>query len=227
MAKQTVANRIFVGYSWKTYKAHWEPVLEEMHKKYPLHFLAIGRDEGQPAAQLLTKILEAIDKSTIACFDASGGNPNVALEYGYARALLDNDNDIFLFLDENATSTSGPGSPIISDLAGSIANRYALNNARLKDHLIRIAEQHHYNIRFKRFCKQRKYKGGTQRFLIRIIRQLDGKDSMLRRELIDNLIHETNKSESYIDAYLKELNKAALITISKGNQYSSRIHISG
>jgi hypothetical protein len=50
---------------------------------------------------------------------------------------------------------------------------------------------------------------------------------MLRREVLDNLVHETKKSETHILKYLKELHAAGLITISKGNEYSSRITISG
>jgi len=226
MPKDKSANRIFVGYPWKTYRAHWEKVLLDVHKRSPLHFMAVGREPGQPAAQLVTHILQSIDRSTVAFFDASAGNPNVALEYGYARATLE-DGSIYLFIDENATAASGPGSPIISDLAGAIANRYALNDSRLKDTVRVIANQHPYHKRFERFCRQRKYKGGTRQFLVRLIRQLDGKDSMLRRELIDTVMHESKKSEAYIAKYIKELHEAGLITISRGNEFSSRIQISG
>ncbi len=226
MAKDRAANQIFVGYPWKTYKSHWENTLNELHKRSPLYFVAIGRKPGQPAAQLLNSILRAIDRSSYAFFDASAGNPNVALEYGYARATLDEES-IYLFRDENATSASGPGSPIISDLAGSVANHYALNDSRLEEAIREIAAAHPYVRRFDRFCSQRSYKGGTRQFLVRILRQLDGKSSILRRELLDNLMHETKKTESYVANFLKELHKGGLITISKGNEYSSRIQISG
>lgn len=227
MAKrERCANQVFVGYPWKTYRAHWESVIKNLHTWSPLHFVAIGRQAGQPAAQLLTKILEAIDRSIVAFFDASAGNPNVALEYGYARATLD-EGSIYLFRDENATASSGPGSPIISDLAGAIATQYALNDARLKDAIEGIAKTHPYVKRFEKFCRQRKYKGGPRRLIVRILRQLDSKPSMLRREMLDNLVHETKKSEIHILKYLKELHAAGLITISKGNEYSSRITISG
>lgn len=166
MPEDRSANRLFVGYPWKTYRAHWEKALADIHKRSPLHFMAIGREPGQPAAQLVTHILQAIDRSTVAIFDASAGNPNVALEYGYARATLE-EGAIYLFIDENATATTGPGSPIISDLAGAVANRYAFNDLRLKETVETIAAQHPYNRRFERFCRQRKYKGGTRRFLVR------------------------------------------------------------
>jgi hypothetical protein len=225
MAKEKTANQIFLGYPWKTYKAHWEKIVADLHRWSPLHFMAVGRAAGQPAAQLLTKILQTIDRSTATFFDASAGNPNVALEYGYARATFD-EAAIYLFRDENATSGSGPGSPIMSDLAGSVATQYALNDSRLKDAISAIADAHPYVKRFDRFCRQRKYKGGTRRFLVRIIRQLDGKPSVLRRELIDNLMHESKKAQTYVITYLKELHGAGLITISKGNEHSSRVQIS-
>ena len=50
---------------------------------------------------------------------------------------------------------------------------------------------------------------------------------MLRRELIDTVVHESHKSEAYVSKYLKELHEAGLITVSRGNEYSSRIQISG
>jgi hypothetical protein len=224
--KDRCANQVFVGYPWKTYRSHWEAAITGLHTWSPLYFIAIGRQTGQPATQLLTKILGAIDRSSMAFFDASAGNPNVALEYGYARATLD-ETSIYLFRDENATSVSGPGSAIISDLAGAIATQYALNDSRLRDAIDAIAKGHPYVKRFEKFCRQRKYKGGPRRLIVRILRQLDGKNSMLRRELLDNLIHETKKSEAHILKYLKELHVGGLITISKGNEYSSRVHVSG
>lgn len=224
MARERSANRVFVGYPWKTYRSHWETAIQALHKKLPLHFMAIGREPGQPASQLLTKILEAIDRSTIVMFDASAGNPNVALEYGYARARF-NDGAVYLFIDENATSGSGPGSAIMSDLAGTIANRFALNDNRLRDIITAIAKAHPYSKRFERLCRQRRYRGGTKKFLLRIIRHLDGVDSVLRRELIDSVSHEARKPPAYIERFLKVLHQGGLITISRGNAYSSRVAI--
>jgi len=226
LAKEISANRIFVGYPWKTYRAHWEAAISDLHKMLPLHFMAVGSEPGQPAAQLLTKLLAAIDRSSAVMFDASAGNPNVALEYGYARARFKEDA-IYLFIDENATSGSGPGSPIISDLAGTVANRYALNDSRLKETLSAVAREHSYTKRFERFCRQRSYRGGTRRFIMRVLRQLDGRDSILRRELIDSVAHEAKKKPAYVEDYLKKLHDGGLISVTRGNNYSSRVSISG
>ncbi len=227
MVKRNIqANRIFVAYPWRIYRAMWENLIAEWHKRYPLHFMAIGRDPGQPAAELLAKILDALDHSSCAFLDASGGNPNVSLEYGYAKSIM-SENDIYLFLDQHSSTSSNPGSAIISDLAGTFANQYTLDDKRLKESVEAIIFRHPYNRRFQQFCRQRRYKGGPRRFLIRILRQLDGQDSILRRELLDRVTHESRKSESYVDGYLKELHRGGLITITRGNEYASRITIAG
>lgn len=228
MAKKrnVIANRIFLAYPWRTYRAMWENHVTDWHKRYPLHFMAIGRESGQPAAELLANILHALDRSSAAILDASGGNPNVSLEYGYSKSTIE-ESSVYLFLDENSSVSSSPGSAIISDLAGTVANRYTLDDKRLKEAVESIVERHPYNRRFQQFCRQRKYRGGTRRFLIRLLRQLDGYDSILRRELIDNVVHESRKTEDYVDRYLKELHRGGLITITRGNEHSSRITIAG
>jgi hypothetical protein len=81
-----IANRIFVGYPWDPYKTMWENLAADIHKKFPVHLLAVGRAKGQPATQLLANIMKALDSASVAMFDASTGNPNVSLEYGYFRA---------------------------------------------------------------------------------------------------------------------------------------------
>jgi hypothetical protein len=224
--RQAAANRVFVGYQWRTYKGIWEKILSDLHKKSPLHFMAIGREPGQPAAQLLSNILGALDRSSAAFFDASGGNANVSLEYGYARSIMA-ENSLYLFMDEDSSASSSPGSPIISDLAGTVANRYQIGDGRLEKTIEAVAENHVYVKRFKRFCRQRSYRGGTIKFLIRMIRQLDGKTSILRRELLDDVVHDARKKETYVDKHLKELHKAGLLTVSRGNEYSSRVSVAG
>jgi len=56
---------------------------------------------------------------------------------------------------------------------------------------------------------------------------MDGRDSILRREFLDDLVHETNKSESHIGKYLKALHEAGLLTVTRGNEHSSRVYVSG
>jgi hypothetical protein len=220
----TIANRVFVGYPWNPYKHTWETLIKELHKRYPLHFLAIGREEGLPATQLLTKIMQALDSSSMALFDASTGNANVSLEYGYFRAKR-GEGSALLFRDAGARVPADQA-PIISDLAGAVSNIYRLTDNRLKTALLAFCERHAYVLRFNRFCRQRRYKGGTRRFLVRMIRRLDEQDSMLRREFLDALAHDTRKSEDYLEGYLHELHEAGLVTVTRGNARGSRVHIS-
>jgi hypothetical protein len=220
-----VANRIFLGYPWNPYKLMWESTVYDLHKQYPVHFMAIGRESGQPANQLLSNIMKGLSTSSVAVFDASTGNPNVSLEYGYFRAIRGEDS-AYLFLDEDAKVPTAQ-TAIISDLAGAVANKYRLTDNRLKLSMQSICDHHAYVKRFSKFCRTRRYKGGTIKFLIRIIRHLDGHDSILRRELIDDLIHETKQTEEYLTKFIKELHEGGLITITRGNEYSSRIQISG
>jgi len=219
-----IANRVFVGYPWNPYKNMWETRIADLHKRYPLHFLAIGRETGLPAKQLLTNIMNALDSSSMALFDASTGNANVSLEYGYFRAQRGEDSAL-LFRDEDAKVPAGQ-SPIISDLAGAVANHYKLTDNRLKAALEAFSERHAYVRRFVKFCRQRRYRGGTRKFLVRMIRHLDGRDSVLRREFLDDLVHETRKSEAYLEKFLRELHEAGLVTVTRGNKHSSRVHIS-
>lgn len=116
---------------------------------------------------------------------------------------------------------------MISDLAGAVANRYKPTDNRLREAVIALCENHPYVRRFTKFCRQRRYKGGPRKFLIRMIRQMDGRDSILRREFLDDLVHETNKSESHIGKYLKALHEAGLLTVTRGNEHSSRVYVSG
>jgi hypothetical protein len=132
-----------------------------------------------------------------------------------------------LFLDEDAASGTGPGAPLISDLAGAIANKYRTTDTRLGAAVKAITARHPYVRRFNRFCRQRGYRGGTQKFLIRVIRQFDNRESILRRALIDDLAHESRKEPKYIENYVKQLHDGGLLTVTRGNNFSSRIHVAG
>ncbi len=39
-------------------------------------------------------------------------------------------------------------------------------------------------------------------------------------------MHETKKTEAHLSKFLKELHEAGLITITRGNEYASRVQIS-
>jgi hypothetical protein len=62
---------------------------------------------------------------------------------------------------------------------------------------------------------------------MRVIRKLDGEDSILRRTLVNDLAFETKKDEKYVVRYITELHKSGLLTITRGNHFSSRVSIGG
>jgi hypothetical protein len=226
MAKHiAIPNQVFVGYPWRRYKAIWEAALVDAHKRFPLHFVAIGRRGGLPAGQLLGTICDTIDKSTHGILDATGGNANVSLEYGYARAVL-GEARVFLFLDEDPKSSESKD-PIISDLAGAVANKYEFGSTGISRHLQEIASQHQYTKNFERFCRQRRYKGGQKKFALRIIRKFDGQHSVLRRQLLDDLVYDTRKKKKQVEDYLRAMHEGGLIGITRGNEFSSRVSITG
>jgi len=85
--REFIPNQIFIGLPWKNVRPKYEHILPKLEKQYPLHFTIVGRDDGQGAENLLEIIKQRIASSSYAVFDATGGNANVSLEYGYAEGL--------------------------------------------------------------------------------------------------------------------------------------------
>src|SRR5690348_5774276 len=83
--KDFIPNQVFVGLTWKNVRPRYEKVFECLKLKFPIYFAIVGRDDGQSADDLFTVIKNRIDSSSFAIFDATRGNPNVSLEYGYAE----------------------------------------------------------------------------------------------------------------------------------------------
>jgi hypothetical protein len=84
--KGNIPNQVFIGCPWLSVRPKYEEAIHELRKKYPLSFVIVGRYDGQDAEDLLAMIKERMDSSSYAIFDATGGNANVSLEYGYAEA---------------------------------------------------------------------------------------------------------------------------------------------
>jgi len=155
-----VPNRIFLAYQWHIYRSIFEKACASLHRTSPVYFYALGRPKGQPAEALFEKIKAILLSSTAAVFDASRGNGNVSLEYGLAQFIPD--LQCYLVIDQHTLPNQvNVGTPIISDLAGSTQNRWDFGNAEtLLTHLKAIAENHPYNKRFKRYCRDRELSRG-------------------------------------------------------------------
>jgi hypothetical protein len=141
-----VPNQVFVGLPWKNVRAKYDRIIDDFAKKYALYFTIVGRDDGRDAAALFEIIKERIGSSSYAVFDATGGNANVSLEYGYAEGL-DVPRAIFLS-DHKAAQRTAVGQPIISDLTGMRRVQYKTEK-RLAEELERVASEHDYTKRFE------------------------------------------------------------------------------
>src|SRR2546428_13720946 len=82
-----IANQVFLGLPWKNVRARYERLIRRLEIKFPLHFTIVGRNDGQSAEDLFEIIKNRISLSSVALFDATGGNANVSLEYGYAEGM--------------------------------------------------------------------------------------------------------------------------------------------
>ena len=225
--REIVPNRVFLAYQWINYRTHYEKLCIDLHKTFPVYFHAIGRPKGVPAEALLEKIKFVMLSSTAAVFDASRGNPNVSLEYGLAQFIPG--LQPYLLIEENTLPNQvNAGTPIISDLAGSTHNQWNLATpTSLRIHLETIARNHPYTKRFKRYCRDRSLVGGQFRTPLKVIRLFDEKESILRREAVDELRSAwPNKKESEVNSLLSDMHKSGLITISPGREWASTIRIS-
>src|SRR4051812_31915807 len=109
--REFTPNQVFVGLPWKNVRAKYDRIIDKLAKKYPLHFTIVGRDDNQDAAALFEVIKERIGSSSYAVFDATGGNANVSLEYGYAEGL---EVPRAIFLSAHKAAQRAGGDPIIS-----------------------------------------------------------------------------------------------------------------
>ena len=227
MAKRiTVPNRVFLAYQWHIYRTIYEKVCAELHKMYPIYFYAVGRPPGQPAEALFEKIKSVLLSSTAAIFDASRCNANVSLEYGLAHFIPNLPQ--YLLIDQHVLPNQiNAGTPIISDLAGSTQNRWDVQDtSTLKTHLAAIAEQHPYTKRFRRYCRDRGLRAGQFRAPLKVIRVFDERESILRRELLDQLQSEwRSKPLKDIEKLLADMHKSGLITITRGREWASKASV--
>jgi len=216
--KSYIANQIFIGLPWKNVRPKYDRIIPKLEKKYPLHFAIVGRNDGQDAQHLFEIIKNRISESSFAVFDATSGNANVSLEYGYAEGL-DVPRAIFLS-DHKAANKGKSGNPIISDLSGQRRVHYKTEKALLTE-LEKTCRTHAYTVRFEKALKtlfKRKGKGGKKSgraLALKIIRQLDGKQSVRRADLTQNILAQ-GYTDKEINDLLKSLHLKKIITCSVG-----------
>jgi hypothetical protein len=211
-------NQIFIGCPWENIRAKYEQVCLEIENIYPVDFIILGREPGQDAEGLIDVIMQKIEESESAVFDASGGNPNVSLEFGYCEALGKRKIITLFNHGRYVPRTGGRGSEhaIISDLAGKIRNSYK-TTVGLKRILLAHIEKNGYVARFKIACTKERWGKRAQKLAAKIIK-LSGRRS---RVTLPDLISEIgglfpNKPDNEIYTKIQTLKKHRLLEISRG-----------
>ncbi len=185
-----IPNQVFLGVPWKTVRPKYEKTVEKLKRHFPLSFVVVGRETNQDAEDLLEVIKTRILTSSYAIFDATGGNANVSLEFGFADA---NDVPRALYVSvHKASKPASKESPIIADLAGKKQNRYA-QTAALEKLLRQFAQNHAYTKRFEQFLGsnfKRRANGEKKRLrglALKIIHELRTDGKARRSDVVQNL----------------------------------------
>jgi hypothetical protein len=220
-----IANQVFVGLPWRTVRPKYERIIPELEKKYPLHFTIVGRNDSQDAQALFEVIKGRILSSSYALFDATGGNANVSLEYGYAEGL-EIPRAIFLSSRKAAQKVSA-GDPIISDLTGMRRVHYK-TEAQLDAELRKLCRDHDYTKRFEKALGKilkNKSKGSKKRgraLALKLVKAMSGNGKIRRAELVQHL-QAQDYSENEIDAMLKGLHSAGVLKCGVGRYSDAQV----
>ena len=211
-------NQIFVGLPWKTVRPKYDKIILALEKKYPLYFTIVGRNDTQDAEDLFEIIKQRITSSSYAVFDATGGNANVSLEYGYAEGI---EVPRAIFVSTNrAAQKASVGSPIISDLHGKVRVQYKTVKALSKE-LHKLCREHDYSKRFEKALAQAlkgKSKGAKKSgraLALKVVRALDGKAGRRRAELVQH-IQAQGYEERAIESMLKKLHSGGVVKCTVG-----------
>lgn len=223
----TIPNQVFLAIPWRTVRRRYERVVERLRTKSPLFFVIVGRTERQDADDLLEVIKERMASSSYAIFDATGGNPNVSLEYGYAEAQ---GLQRALYISTHGAATKGASDPpIIADLAGKRRNQYKQENG-LSRLLHDFSRTHPYTVRFERFLTSdfRQRTRGTKKrkraLALKVIHALDGERQIRRADLVQRLQADPSRYTSQeIDDMIRRLHNARLLRSQQGPH--ARVHL--
>lgn len=215
----TIPNQIFIGLPWKNVRSKYERAIDWMKIRSPLAFAIVGRADNQDADDLLGVIKNKLESSSYAIFDATAGNANVSLEYGFAEAK---NIPRVLYMSSHKAAHKNKDPSIISDLAGKRRNQYS-NESRLRALLSEFSKKHPYVIRFEKFLTQefrRKSKGAKKRarsLALKVVHVLDGQSDVRRDDLAQALQADSSSYDSReIDEMIKRLHKKKLIYVQPG-----------
>ena len=213
-----IPNQVFIGLPWKTVRPKYDRVIKKLEKSYPIHFTIVGRNDGQDALDLFEIIKDRIANSSYAVFDATGGNANVSLEYGYAEGI-GVPKAIFLS-SHRATQKASATSPIISDLHGQRRVQYKTEKTLLSE-MQRLCRDHDYTKRFEKAMpkvlagKAAGARKSGRTLALKVVRALDGRSEVRRPELVQHL-QAQGYAETEVDQMLKKLNASGLVKCTVG-----------
>lgn len=218
-----IPNQVFIGCPWLKLRPKYEGIIAKLKKKFPLSFVIVGRDDDQDAAELLTIIKGKLEASSRAIFDATGGNANVSLEYGFAEAK-EIPRSIYMYVRAADSRKRSGDRPIISDLAGKKQNHYK-QVAGLLRLLTTMSRTHNYTVRFEKFLAKgsRRKSAGQKKhrraLALKVIHQLDGKEKVRREDLVQALLGGGYR-RAEVDVMIRSLHVAGLVASEQG-RYSS------
>ncbi len=218
-----IPNQVFVGLPWRNVRPRYDKCIDHLERRYPLHFTIVGRKDAQDAEDLLEVIKTRMDSSSYGIFDATGGNANVSLEYGYAEAV-DLPRAIYLSTHKAASSSRGD---IISDLGGKRRVEYK-NEQSLQARLDVFSKDHDYTKRFEAFMVKRvrtKKKGEKRKqrtLALKMVHYFDGKAEARRADLVQATQAEGYSSRE-VEDMLKKVHAAGLINVSRGRTAKARV----
>ncbi len=214
-----ITNQVFVGLPWKNVKRKYESCIDRLRSRRPLSFIIVGRSDTQDAEDLLQVIKAKIESSSYAIFDATAGNANVSLEYGYAEAL---DLKKALYLCTHGSSSKTKELPIISDLAGKRRNNYK-NESGLMSLLESFCDDHPYTKRFEKWFRKefsRSDKGTKKRkrsLALKVIHELDGDGVARREDVVQSLLgDQSDYDDAEVNHMIQDLHRGSLIHSERG-----------
>lgn len=219
-AADVIANQVFLAIPWKAVRPKYDNAVDYLRSRSPLSFIIIGRSDTQDADDLLEVIKDRLQSSSYAIFDATGGNANVSLEYGYAEAL---DIPRALYLSTHLRSKKATSdAPIIADVAGKRRNQYK-QEATLSHLLNEFSRAHPYTIRFERFLAdtgKRLRKGSKRRnraLALKITHSLDGVRDVRRADIVQQLLADPSRyTLDEVDSMMTKLRNGKLIRSQQG-----------
>lgn len=221
--RETIPNQVFIGLPWKNVRKKYEGTIDRLNIRSPLSFVIVGRGDDQDAEDLLEVIKGKLESSSYAIFDATWGNANVSLEYGYAEAK---NIPRVLYLSTHKAARRSTDTAIISDLAGKKRNTYATEKG-LFNLLNAFSKSHPYTKRFEQGLKQgsrNRPKGEKKRLrslALKIVHALDGESDIRRDDLIQGLLAESGGyRKNEVNDTLRALHRQGVIYVAPG-RYST------